>query len=239
MNYINKILTIGLMAVTCNANSSESHLVIANSALNKLENIKREDWSFKLIETNDDDKTISVYDPRNDGTEQWQLISINDLAPTEDQIKTFIKNKNGGEEKEAEDEKKDKDSNVKSITLSDMIVEGTVVFIEEKQGVGVYHFQPLIEDMEEEAQKLTGELHINLQHQYITNMAIKNTDELNPAFSVSIDKFAMNFAFGNVEQRPVLTKMTMNLKGTIGFLKSIKQNTSQEFVNYQYVAVDK
>ena len=144
MNYINKILTIGLMAVTCNANSSESHLVIANSALNKLENIKREDWSFKLIETNDDDKTISVYDPRNDGTEQWQLISINDLAPTEDQIKIFTKNKNGGEEKEAEDEKKDKGSHVKSITLSDMIVEGTVVFIEEKQGVGVYHFQPLI-----------------------------------------------------------------------------------------------
>ena len=206
--------------------ASTDYRQLAAIALAKLDNIKSEDWSFTQTMSSGESTSVEVFDPRK-ASQQWQLISKNGKTPSQKQLLKFNKRMNSDKEEDDED--------THEVDLTDMIDRDTLLFVAQNGNIAQYSFTPVIEDLADEKDKLNGLLFIDQTQQLITRMEVTNNDELSPAFSVTLDEFKLDFKFTVIDQRPVIAKIHTQIHGTVGFFKSLDQESLQEFSDYIYV----
>jgi hypothetical protein len=170
---------------------------------------------------------ISHFNPHNTIENRWSLTSIDSNGPNEEQLQDFNDSMNTMEAENSRKEKKTK--------FSEMIPLESITLLKIEGNFAHFSFTPLIKDMHDEKDKLQGELIINLVNQQTSQILVKNIDDVSPAFSVSLEKLNLIFDFSSVDSRMVLSKVTTNISGTIGFVKSISQNSTQELLDYRYM----
>ncbi|MGL1956110.1 MAG: hypothetical protein OCD00_02165 [Colwellia sp.] len=213
---------------------------LIEGALVNLNAMSSKEWTFKQVETIDNEEKISTFDPRKPKSEQWTLLLVDNKKPSKQETDDFNSARNSAlnsddsEGREQSSESNEEPKKV-SIELSDMIVKDSLTFKKLENELVHFSFTPLIQKMEDEQKNLSGLLIVNLISEQVEFMSVKNIDDLSPAFSVSLENFNLAFEFGQVESKPVLVKMTMDLSGTVGFFKSIEQHTKQEFLNYEFI----
>ncbi len=222
-----KFISIFLIfLLSFNAFAQDKRVQQAEQALAKLDAINTHHWSYKHLRQSDDESTLSYFDPRKPIDQQWQLILINSLVPSIEQLTEFNAIWNSEELDEVDSSQ---------APVSAMITPNSLSYSHQQGDVAIFSFSPIVDDMPDQQDKLTGELYLNLSSGDITELTIKNTEPLAAAFSMQLDAFKMSFEFIRIKERFAYRRISLIFSGTVGYVKEISQHSIEEFSEYIYV----
>lgn len=222
------VLAIIFLSTAMFVNGASDHLGVAKDAIQKLDAINSEYWSYKHTRSTDGEVTSSYFDPRRSLNQQWQLLLINGQVPTREAIDEF--NALWNVEEELEESGIEEEG-----SLSQMIAINSLMLDRIEKEAAYFTFTPILEDMAEEITKLRGTIVVNLDNKVVQSLSINNIEPISPAFSITLDRFNMGFEFETIDQKLVYRKIEMKMEGTAGFVKEISQQSIEEFSEYYYV----
>ena len=225
-------------AVVANNHGDYKHIVI--DSFDRFENIDRDLWTFNVTRKarsgDESELTEESYNPAATDGPRWTLHKDKQQVPTATRLSKYQK---ATREKEAarkvadELAKSDPDSADK---LIDMIDLDSLEIIEQNDQQVILSFTPQIEDMGENTEeKLSGRLTVNINENYVTQMKIKNTGKLSPAFSVSLSKLTMVFNFIKIGKHILPQNITTDIRGKVAFVKNLEQYSSDTYFDYHYL----
>ena len=198
-----------------------------------VENITRIDssepdvWQYQRRSNNADYIRVEIYNPKR--FPQWQLISVNDRPPSENQLIEYT---------EKQRQLKNKKNN--QIALGDKLsnllqLENSKVISQDEKLVHL-SFNPKVTSLSESDQeKLFGSIAVEKETGLLKQVVIYNIYNLNPAFSVKIENFSITMDFLEVNGHMHLGKITTNIKGKYAFFKSFQDYTEYSYSDFMYV----
>jgi len=228
------------LGTTVQAQTQPDYEALLKTSVARFDAVDMEQWAF--IQTTDDGKKIRVesYDPRREETQRWQLVSIDAKAPGSKALKRYAKRKKKDREAAAKARAKretgDNDGQAVAFNLKDMITPGSLVAETTVGHLVTLQFKPRLKNMGDDATKaLAGTLVLDMATGALQKMTVFNTDELSPAFSVSIDRLNMDFEFAEVDGSLLPRVMRVNMHGKFAFFKTIQQTSTQRWSDYAFV----
>lgn len=185
-------------------------------------------WQFTMNIALDEELRVVSHDPLRSDYDVRRLVSVDDAAPSEKQLKKFRE-----EEKKRLDER-DPDTARYSylVDLDSLQLENT------GSDTLTFSFAPKVVQFEDAADQLRGNLVLNAATGQVEQISITNTGELSPAFSVTVAHYLLALNFVDVENARLLSSMTSEVRGKAGFLKSFDVNTQVAFSDYKLVVAD-
>ena len=202
-------------------------------AIDKLEQTKRDRWSFEIsrYENEEGDITSSIerYQPNSSAQSQWSLHRINGQVPSKEQQEDFIENK-------LKQQKKKSEGTSYSIALREIIQLDSITFTKESNQYIEMNFDVFLNRLGDDASsKLQGNLLYNKQQQFIETLTITNKEEFSPIFSATIDDFKLTFTFTQINEQVLPYRQDMEMKGTFAFFTEIDEVSHDTFSNYKYL----
>lgn len=167
---------------------AETHEEIVERAFASMEFNLRDYWSFTETTQSADGLFVARFDPRLPDDQRWDLISVDDRKPTEDEHETFREGKgNHG----------DDDSSEGGSEFRSMVAEGSLELLEESEHYWEYRFRPNADsDDEEELMKaVDGTLRVEKDGHYVTWLRMRNREPVKPGRGVKLDVFDVRMAF--------------------------------------------
>ncbi len=169
-----------------------------------------EDWYFTMTVAEKGELQIIRSDPRRGTYEKRQLLTVDGIAPNSQRLNEFH------------------DKEVKRITDIDpdargygyMVDTQTLELIEASDGYAMFSFSPRVKMLEDSRDQLRGTLLLDSTTQHIDEIEIINTDDLSPAFSVTLETFRLGLSFDEEQGENLLQKLESHTVGKMGFLKS-------------------
>lgn len=212
------------------AQGSLQHTI--SQAIAKFEQTSRQDWSYRITryenEEGDISSSIELFDPIKEQHEQWSLLRIDGQAPTEKQVKKFVKSKRK--------EKDDSDQQSLSVKLGDIILLNSLQLVSEDQNHLRASFDVYLSQLGEEAtENLKGSLIFAKDEQFIESIEIINKGEFSPVFSAAITDFKLSFRFVKIDSAILPQQNDLSMKGTFAFFTEIDEVSTDTYSDYQYV----
>ena len=181
-----------------------------------------ERWQFTMTLRIDDEQRVVTHDPTRGGYDVRQLVSVDGDPPSDKERKTFR-----DEEKKRLDEQDPETNNYA------YLVDLNSLQLEDTQGdVRAFSFAPRVKEFDE-ADKLRGTLHLNNATGHVESLRIENSDELSPAFSVTVSHYVLAFSFVDAGGVRLLGNMVSQARGKAGFLKSFATDVEVTFDDYK------
>ena len=87
--------------------------------------------------------------------------------------------------------------------------------------------------MEDSRENLRGTLLLNTGTGQIEKLEIHNTEELSPAFSVTVDTYRLALSFQPEQGENLLQKLESRAVGKAGFIKSFDSQVEVTFSDYR------
>ena len=197
------------------------------SALEKLDATNLEDdWYFTMDVVEEDELRIIHSDPHRDKYERRQLISVNGVAPDAERKEEFH---------DAEVERVD-GLDPDNLGYSYMVDVQTLQLLETGEDRAKFSFVPRVKALEESADKIQGLLLLNLKSRQIEQIEITNTEQLSPAFSVTVDTYRLTLQFEQQQGENLLSKLESHAAGKAGFVKSFDSLVGISFGDYKRAA---
>jgi len=181
-----------------------------------------EDWYFTMTVAEKGELQIIRSDPRRGTYEKRQLLTVDGIAPNSQRLNEFH------------------DKEVKRITDIDpdargygyMVDTQTLELIEASDGYAMFSFSPRVKMLEDSRDQLRGTLLLDSTTQHIDEIEIINTDDLSPAFSVTLETFRLGLSFDEEQGENLLQKLESHTVGKMGFLKSFDALVIVNFSEY-------
>jgi len=181
------------------------------------------DWYFTMEVTEGEDVRIIESDPTRDGYERRQLVSVNGQPPDESQLDTFRK---------AEKKRIDRlDPDTAGYVY--LVDTGTLALENAGDDYTRYMFTPRVRDMESSRDQLQGTLLLNNDTGRVDRLEINNTDQLSPAFSVTVDTYRLALGFGDEQGEQLLKTLESVAVGKAGFLKRFDSDVTIHFRDFR------
>ena len=207
-----------------------------SQAIDAFADSKRKDWAVTIThyENEEGDITTRIEQYNPIAADKWTLISVNDQAPNQKQLKQYALMK-----QEQKDKNKEKGNSV-SIDLKTLIKQDTLKLIEQNNKEAQLAFDVHMPRLGDEAiGKLAGKLVFNKERQYIENITVVNTDEFSPMFSATISDFKAVFEFDKQEfdrkSNAVLPKhYEIQFKGSFALFTTIDEVSTTTFSDYKH-----
>jgi len=194
-----------------------------DAALARLDGARQdENWFFTMHLTENDERRVITHDPSADPYIQRELVSVDGETPDEDALEEFRE-----QEKERVDERDPEASYsylVDTATLEQLGVDGDTV---------EYAFDPRIKAMEDSLDKMSGKLRFDTASGDITSIEVFNTEELSPAFSVTVNSYRLTFRFHEEQGARLLQRMESHAVGKAGFVKGFDSLVVVDFSDYR------
>ncbi|MBN2282230.1 MAG: hypothetical protein JXQ65_16730 [Candidatus Marinimicrobia bacterium] len=198
---------------------------IVTAAFEKVNADTVHQYRFKKSVRASDNTQILQYDPTQEGSDCWQLISVNDQPPDKNQLREFYKemSKNG------------KDSN-KSLSFDTKDMKDFLL-LQETSKIMEYAFAINGDEDDKMAENLKCSLCINKSDTTINRIAMLLTEPVSPMISVKIDEFRVEMVFDKIaETGSTLIKETQTrIKGKAMVFKEIDENVTEKYFDYQLV----
>ncbi len=233
------IIALMLPAIS-SASSLDGYKQTVIDSLSRFEEIDRDQWAFSVERIQRNGATtktsVEVFNPGNSKASLWNLLKENKKTPDEKRLVAYQKQMTKREaERTANKEKADANGGSKDLLIS-MINLDSLKIIQQEDHQVVLSFTPLIEDMgDESSEHLAGEIIIDANNSYVSQMKINNTGKLTPAFSVSLKNFSLLFEFIQIEEHILPLSIVSEISGKIGFMKSIEEYSSERYSDYRYL----
>ena len=181
-----------------------------------------EDWHFTMEVLEEDALQIIHSDPRRDIYEKRQLLTVDGIAPDSQRLDEF-------HDKEV---KRINDIDPDALGYAYMVDMETLELIEASDGHTMFSFVPKVKMLEDSRDQLRGTLLLDSATQQIEEIEIINTDDLSPAFSVTVNTFRLGLSFEEEQGENLLQKLESHTVGKMGFLKSFDALVIVDFSEY-------
>ncbi len=201
-------------------------------AITQFEQTPREDWSYRISRYENEEgevtSSLELFDPAQEMSKQWTLLSINEQPPTTNQARKFTEDK----QKQAE---KSSQHNF-SVKLREIIQMDSLELISEDLNSLKANFDVYLSRLGEDATKnLKGSLVFNKHQQFIESIEIVNTGDFSPVFSADITDFKLTFRFIKMDSSILPQQQELSMKGTFAFFTEIEEVSKDTFSEYRYV----
>ena len=225
---MSKIITTGLIYLVAIQVTLAGPL---DTAFERMNNFNKKAWSFQII-TNAEEHKVELYNPNNEP--EWTLLTLNNESPSEQQLKSYHRDK----AKQIEEITKDKKRNNDKMNLHEMIDTRSLTLIEEGAETDKYSFQPIIEKGDF-SESLNGELWHNKQHDFIEQFGFHNINAFSPMLGVKIKKMRTHFKFKKIASGTFAPDhITAEISGKAFGFKKIDSNESQTYQAYKAITTE-
>jgi len=195
-----------------------------NNSIQKMDaTVLTDDWTYTQQTNNDGEITIATNKPSREKSMRLQLLEIDGQSPSAEQLRDFSREQQKRFEEEGQQDR----------SFATLIDVTTLQLVEQDREKTLLSFTPFIEELKDERSKLTGSLRLNNTSGLIDTISIINTEVLKPAFSVKLKRYQTRFSFTVVEQLLLLSHMSVDLAGKVGFFKSIDVDLAVEFSDHR------
>ena len=181
-----------------------------------------EDWHFTMEVLEEDELQMIHSDPRRDTYEKRQLLTVDGIAADSQRRDEF----------HVKEVKRINDIDPDALGYGYMVDMETLDLIEDSDEHLIFSFVPRVKMLEDSRDQLRGTLLLDSATQQITEIEIINTDELSPAFSVTLDTFRLGLSFDEEQGENLLQKLESHTVGKMGFLKSFDALVIVNFSEY-------
>ena len=181
-----------------------------------------EDWHFTMEVLEEDELQMIHSDPRRDTYEKRQLLTVDGIAADSQRRDEF----------HVKEVKRINDIDPDALGYGYMVDMETLDLVEASDGHAIFSFVPRVKMLEDSRDQLRGTLLLDSATQQIKEIEIINTDELSPAFSVTLDTFRLGLSFDEEQGENLLQKLESHTAGKMGFLKSFDALVIVNFSEY-------
>ncbi|GEA10620.1 hypothetical protein [Alteromonas sp. KUL49] len=199
-------------------------------AIIAVEQTPRQQWAYTVSrfenEEGDISQSVERYDPNHESENMWELVSINNNAPTNAQQNAFKAeklehSKNGG--------------NSLLIDLRELINLNELEFIASNGEITEIGFPVQIAKLGDDANgKLQGTLRYNEELGFIEKIIVVNNADFSPIFSATISDLKMTFSFTKRQGAILPHQTTLDMKGRFAFFTKIDETSTDTYSGYQY-----
>jgi hypothetical protein len=199
-------------------------LAEVQAALEKLDATNLDDdWYFTMEIVDGEELQLVKSDPSRDKYDRRQLLTVNGVTPDDEHLDAF---------REAE-EKRIGDLDPETSGYVYMVDTETLELVEEADGHIELSFVPRVKAMENSRENLRGTLLLNTGAGQIEKLEIHNTEELSPAFSVTVDTYRLALRFQLEQGENLLQKLESHAVGKAAFIKSFDSQVEVTFSDYR------
>ena len=181
-----------------------------------------EDWHFTMEVLEAGELQMIHSDPRRDTYEKRQLLTVDGIAADSQRRDEF----------HVKEVKRINDIDPDALGYGYMVDMETLDLVEASDGHAIFSFVPRVKMLEDSRDQLRGTLLLDSATQQIKEIEIINTDELSPAFSVTLDTFRLGLSFDEEQGENLLQKLESHTAGKMGFLKSFDALVIVNFSEY-------
>lgn len=199
-------------------------------AIVAIEQTPRTQWAYTVTrfenEEGDISQSVETYTPERDIEDRWQLVSINNHAPTNDEQNAF--------KAEKLERSEDKENSL-SIDLRELINLNELEFIASNGNITEIGFPVKLAKLGDDANgKLHGTLHYNEEQRFIEKIIVVNKADFSPIFSATITDLKMTFSFIKLQGAILPYQATLDMKGRFAFFTKIDETSTDTYTDYQY-----
>tara|TARA_R110000850_G_scaffold11961_3_gene40659 strand:- start:506 stop:1213 length:708 start_codon:yes stop_codon:yes gene_type:complete len=221
-------LLVGFSFVCYNANAVVSEeqqqwVEQAFSDLNSNNDGTKVLWQYSQQTVMPDMTRIEQFNASLPETERWSLVSENGDTPGKKRLTEYRERQ--------QDLHEDKDETSYELAFSDLIDLSTLVFVGEDDNNMSFTFTPNIDELENNA--LAGVLYLDKTSKHLRKILIRNTDEINPAFSVTLTKFELELSFDVFEGLVMPAHTSTTIMGTAAIFKSLDSVQTVTYSDYK------
>jgi hypothetical protein len=221
-------LLVGFSFVCYNANAAVSEeqqqwVEQAFSDLNRNNDGTKVLWQYSQQTVMPDMTRVEQFNGSLSETERWLLVSENGQTPDNERLKEY--------RQDQQDLNEDKDGNSHELAFSFSVDLSTLAFVGEDDVSVSFTFVPNIDELDNDA--LTGVLHLDKASKHLRKISITNTDELNPAFSVTLTKFELELGFDVFEGLVMPVSKSTVISGTAAIFKSLDSIQTVTYSDYK------
>ena len=180
-------------------------------------------YAYTLRTTGSDEVVLETFDPSLDTHAQWQLLSINEAAPDAQRLEQYREQKR----KELGEKPRKKFAEVVDVSSLRRVAENDQEVL--------YEFKPkLFDDKLELNQKFVGKIIITKADQRIRQMEFRNTENIEPAPVLSLEKLYTLVKFMTLaDGQPVARSIEIHTQGTAFEAKKFDEKVTQEYSDYR------
>ncbi|MDH3304682.1 MAG: hypothetical protein OEM50_07335 [Gammaproteobacteria bacterium] len=176
-------LVVSLMCpgVAC-ADTAPDYKAIFEKAVAAVEFDFDRRWAYTETRIDSEHVWVARSDPRRSSGERWQLISVDDREPTENEIKKFRKER-------ARERLEEGDNQVNALVDPE-----SIRVLEETDEYWLFGFVP--DDEEDIMDSVDATIRVNKAHGHLEYIDLRNHSTIKPAFGVKISKLITRLTFG-------------------------------------------
>ncbi|MGB6138236.1 MAG: hypothetical protein WBG74_16810 [Shewanella sp.] len=208
------LMGVSLVCYNANAQVSEEQQQWVEQALSDI-NSNTDDtkvrWQYSQYTVMPDMTRVEQFNASLPETERWSLVSENGETPDKKRLQEYRENQ--------QELLQDKDDNTHELAFSDLINLSTLALVGEEDNRVAFTFTPNIDKLDNNA--LTGTIYLDKSSKQLRKILISNTDELTPAFSVTLTKFELELGFDVFEGLVMPAHTSTTINGTAAIFKSL------------------
>ena len=216
------LLLLCMCLVTAIAQAAENNEEIYERAVEAVDFDFEQDWAYTETWVTSEHVWVGRYDPRRTPGERWQLQSVDDRKPSDDEFEEFYSDK--------EHDHSDRGGN----RVNAMVEPGSVRLIDENDDFWLFGFDP---GEHEIMDSVDATIRVSKSDGHLEYIDIRNHSTIKPGFGVKISRLITRLTFGPaVDEGPIVPLTTqVEVQGRAFLIVSFDeeelfQNSDFEFV---------
>lgn len=212
-----------LVLATAGALAAEDYSGVFERAVNAIDFEFQERWAYTETLVTGKHVWVGRYDPRRPDAERWQLFTIDERKPTNEEIAEYRKD-------HVHDHEDRGDKRVRA-----MVAPESIRLVEENDTSWLFAFRP---DEEEDAflESVEAKFRVNKAGGYLEYIDIRNHSPIKPAVIVKISKLITRLTFGPAaEGGPIVpTSSHVEAKGRAFLVVSFNEQEISRNSDFEY-----
>lgn len=181
-------------------------------------------WAYTETQVGDEHVWVGRFDPRSPAGERWQLLTVDDRQPTDDEIEEYRKDK-----AHEHSDKGDKRVNA-------MVEPDSVRLIEEADDYWLLGFSPE-EDQKDFMDSVDATIRVSKADGHLEYIDIRSHKTIRPTIGVKISRLVTRLTFGRAgEEGPIVPLSTqVDVKGRAFLFISFDEQELFRNSDFEYV----
>jgi hypothetical protein len=223
---MNARLTLVLLclSIAANAFAAEDFDQLFRHAVEAVDFEFHKSWAYTETHVDSEHVWVGRFDPRRPEDQRWQLLTVNDRTPTEEEMEEYQEERAGNNSDDGED------------SVEAMVKPDSVRLIEETAEYWLLGFDPG-EDDHEVVENLEATIRISKAGSYLEFIDLRSRSPIKPAVGIKIAKLITRLTFGPAaDGGPVVPLSTqVEVKGRAYLFISFDEQELFRNSDFEYV----
>ena len=207
---------------------AETHDEVVDRAFASMELNLRDYWSYTETNQKDDGLFVARFDPRLPEDQRWDLRSVDDREPTEDELIEFREDKANSHRDDSDNE---------DLETQSMVADGSLELLEETDLYWQFRFKPRTDSDDEDKfmKAVDGTLQVVKDGHYVAWIRMRNREPIKPGKGVKLEIFDTRLVFAPAyDGGPVLPEsVETRVKGRAMFVIRFDEKEQVSYSDFE------